>query len=115
VNIPGLDLGGDHMDIDGMKLFPGTKLGAINVTDRGGPNNGAVDMRFTSPAAPDKVAAYYQAAAGENGFTNVKLAASGPKSVLTANKSDGDKLTITMEPGEGGTAGLIQLRDAQTE
>jgi hypothetical protein len=114
VKIPGMELGGDHMDIDGMKLFPGTKLSGINVTDQAGPGSGTgvVEMRFTSPAAPDKIAAYYAAAAPENDFTDVKVSQAKGASVVTALKNDGDRLTITINPAAVGSAGTILIRDA---
>ncbi|KRB79383.1 hypothetical protein ASE00_19960 [Sphingomonas sp. Root710] len=111
MNIPGIELGGDNMDIDGIKLYPGTTLHGINVTDRAGPDNGLVDMRFTSPAAPAKLAAYYAAAARENGFTAIKVANAGGGATLTAINPDGDPMTISMTPGKAGSEGRILIRD----
>src|SRR5262245_1230950 len=59
MKIPGLELGGENMDIDGMKPYPGTKFNTIDVTDDKGSGNGQVNMRFTSPGTPEKLAAYY--------------------------------------------------------
>jgi len=111
MKIPGLELGGDNMDIDGMKPYPGTKLDTIDVTDRKGLGNGQVDMRFTSPDTPEKVAAYYAAAAREKDFTNINVTRSGARAVMTATKSGGDHLTISMDPGDGGTTGRILIED----
>lgn len=111
MNIPGIELGGDNMDIDGIKLYPGTTLHGINVTDRQGPDNGLVDMRFTSPAAPDKLAAYYAAAARENDFTAIKVANAGGGATLTAINPDGDPMTISMSPDKAGSEGRILIRD----
>jgi len=111
MKIPGLELGGDNMDIDGMKLYPGTKLSGINVTDRSTEGNGVVHMRFTSPAAPDKVSAYYADAARNADFTNIVVNKANGAVKLTANKTDGDALTITMNPAQGGSAGDIMVRD----
>ena len=44
VKIPGMELGGDHMDIDGMKLYPGSKLSGIDVTDQSGAGDGVVSV-----------------------------------------------------------------------
>lgn len=114
VKVPGLELGGDNMDIGGMKLYPGTKLSSINVTDHNAKmdSGGVVDMRFESPASPDKVAAYYAAAAKENDYTNIKVANAGGTSTLTATRDDGDQLTIAMAPGGAGTKGKVTIRDA---
>ena len=112
MKIPGMKLGGGNMDIDGMKLYPGSELSAINVTDREGPNNGVVDMRFTAPATPDKVAAYYAAAARDKDFSDIKVTNDGGKAVFSAKKADGDDLTISMDPGTGGSStGRILIKD----
>ena len=112
VKIPGMELGGDHMDIDGMKLYPGSKLSAIDVTDQSGAGDGVVQMRFTSPADPGKVAAYYAAAAPGADFRDVAVKQAGAASTVTATKGDGDHLTITINPAAGGSAGTILIRDA---
>jgi len=115
VDIPGIDLGGGDMDIDGMKLYPGSKLNGINVTDREGPGNGMVDMRFTSPAAPGTVAAYYAKAARDNDFTAIKLTSSGAGATVNANNPDGDPITISLAPDKAGTAGRILIRDSAAQ
>ena len=112
VKIPGMELGGDHMDIGGMKLYPGSKLSGINVTDRQGAGNGQVDMRFTSPGKVDAVADYYAAAARDSQFTAINLAKAGGKATLTANNPEGDAMTIMMEPAAEGTAGRIVVKDS---
>lgn len=103
IKVPGIELGGDNMDIGGMKLYPGSEVKGINVTDQKGPGNSRVEMRFTSPDAPEKVAAYYAQAARDEDFSNIGVTSAGGKSTLTAKKSDGDDLMIIMEPAAGGT------------
>ncbi|MET0376817.1 MAG: hypothetical protein ABW128_21505 [Rhizorhabdus sp.] len=111
IDVPGIELGSENMDIDGIKLYPGSTLHGINVTDSKGPGNGVVDMRFTSPGAPDKVAAYYAAAARDNDFTAVNVANAGGTATLTAKNPDGDPMTITMAPDKVGTRGRILIQD----
>ncbi|KKC26131.1 hypothetical protein [Sphingomonas sp. SRS2] len=110
IDVPGIELGGEHMDIDGIKLYPGSTLHGINVADRKGPGNDVVDMRFTSPGAPDKVAAYYAAAARDNDFTAINVASAGGTATLTAKNPDGNPMTITMAPDKAGTKGRILIR-----
>lgn len=112
VKIPGMKLGGDDMDINGMNPYPGSSFSSINITDPKGPANGRVAMRFTAPAAPDKVASHFAAQARANGFTGVAVASKGGTATLTAQNDDGDPVTITMAPGPGGTAGTILIRDS---
>lgn len=114
MKIPGLELGGDHMDIDGMKLYPGTKLSGISVFDQGGEGHGKVDMRFTSPASPDQLSAYYTDAARAAGFSDIAAKKEKGGVVVTAVKGDGDRLTISANPATGGSSGQIQVRDSKT-
>ena len=114
MKIPGLDLGGDHIDIDGMKLYPGSQVKGINVTDRKGPGHSLVEIGYTSPAGPETVSAYYADAARERDFTDIKLATKDGVETFTARKPDGDEVTITMTPAAGKTtAGRITIRGAQ--
>lgn len=111
LSIPGIELGGDDMNIDGIRLYPGSRLRGIDVTHGDGSGKGLADMRFTSPAAPVKVAAHFAAAARERNFSDIKVTTAGGQATLTAKKDDGGDLTITMEPAEGGTSGRILVRD----
>ncbi len=111
MKIPGLQLGGDNMDIDGMKLYPGSEVKGINVTDQKGAGNSLVEMRFVSPATPDKVAAHHAEAARSENFSNINVTSKDGVATFTAKKSDGDDVTITMNPAPGGTtAGQILIR-----
>lgn len=110
IKIPGIELGGENMDIDGMKLYPGSKVTGINVTDKD-KGNGRVEIRFMSPAAPDVVSRYYADAAGQADFTGVKLANNGAISTITAVNGEGDPMTITLQPGGKGTQGAIVMTD----
>ncbi|ATE63207.1 hypothetical protein [Rhizorhabdus dicambivorans] len=113
INIKGMRLGSDNMEIDGMKLYPGTELSAINVVDREGPDNGQVDMRFTSPAAPDKVAAYYADAGRAAGFRDVAVTRQGAAATFSAIKEDNDRVTISIAPAAGGSSGRIRVQDGK--
>lgn len=112
VKIPGMKLGGDDMDINGMKPFPGSTFSSINVTDPKGPANGRVAMRFTAPAAPGKVAEHFAAQARDNGFTGIAVANRAGTMTLTAKNDTGDPVTITLAPGPDGTAGTIRIEDS---
>ncbi len=110
IKVPGIELGGEDMNIDGMKLYPGSKMTGVNVTDKEG-GNGRVEIRFVSPAAPDVVARYYADAAGQADFTGVKLARTGAASTVTAVNGEGDPMTITLQPAGKGTLGSIMMTD----
>ncbi len=110
IKVPGIELGGEDMNIDGMKLYPGSKMTGVNVTDKEG-GNGRVEIRFVSPAAPDVVARYYADAAGQADFTGVKLVKNGAASTVTAVNGEGDPMTITLQPASKGTQGSIVMTD----
>jgi len=111
LKVPGVELGGDDMDIDGIKLYPGTEIKGIAVFDEKGARNSRVEMRFISPATPDKVAAHFEAAAREQGFTDFRVASSDGGTTFSAKQTDGDDVTIVMNRAAGGTtAGQILIR-----
>ncbi len=102
INVPGLTIGDKDMDIDGLKLYPGTKMQAIDIAgDTPGKRDG-VAMRFTVGAAPAALSEYYADAARANGFSDIKVTNVAAGSTVTARKSDGDRLKIAMAPGAGG-------------
>lgn len=111
INIKGMKLGGEDMEIDGMKLYPGTELAAINVVDKAGPDNGLVHMRFTSSGKPAEIAAYYEAAGREAGFRDVAVKKAGGTATFTALKGDEDeRVTIEIAPAPNGSAGHIRVQ-----
>ena len=59
-------------DIDGVTLYPGSKIASIdvNASDKGGADKAAVRLGFTSPAAPAKAADWM---AGEFAKKNIQL------------------------------------------
>ena len=110
LEIPGISFGGDHMDMDGMKLYPGSTVKGVRVhaVDRPGTKKGEVTMDFTSPAAPLKVAEHMAEQARKAGFTltsNTAARVSGTKT------DDGDVNTfdITLNSNGASTAGVMTM------
>ena len=70
-----LDVEGDF-DIDGVKLYPGSKVTSVNVdaSDRNGADKATVQLGFTSPATPAKAADWM---AGEFAKKGTKVARTG--------------------------------------
>jgi hypothetical protein len=105
--LPKMHIGGDNFDIDGVTLYPGSKVTTFNVaatnSEKDGPTN--VSIAFTSPADPSKVAAYFRKA-----FKDESIDLSGIDSALTGKNKDGDNFIITLAPGSAGqTNGKIAL------
>jgi len=54
--LPKMNLTADNFDINGVKLYPGTKIGAFNVAANGaGGKDGVVTLTFDSPASATTV------------------------------------------------------------
>ena len=94
-----LDIESDF-DIDGVKLYPGSKVAKVdvNATDRNGAEKATVKLGFTSPAAPAKAADWM---AGEFARKGVKVTRTGD--TLAGKDKDGSDFTIKFSP-DGATA-----------
>ncbi len=110
VEIPGLSFGGDHMDLDGMKLYPGSTVKGVHVhaVDKGGADRGEVIMNFSSPAAPVTVARHMADQARNAGFTVTTDTAAA----VAGSKADGsgrDSFTATFNANGDATVGQLTL------
>ena len=105
VKLPEGAMAHGDVDIDGVKLYPGTKLTSFHVEAREGENS-VVNMEFKAPATPDKVRAYLIEEFGKKG---VKAAASGD--AITGTSKDGSPFEIHVQPDGAGSQGTIRLED----
>jgi hypothetical protein len=110
LEIPGLAFGGEHMDLDGMKLYPGSKVTGMHVhaTDRGSDQRGEVVMNYTSPATPTVVAPYIADQARKAGFTLT----SNTTALVGGSKREHDKTSefnITFAPDGDATVGALTI------
>jgi len=81
MDLPDLDLGTGSMQIEDMKIFPGTKIQGLNITgeardtassaDESADGKGEVQMGFTAPGGVDQVIAWYRDQAQKSGWTIV--------------------------------------------
>ena len=106
VAVPGLDLGGKDTDIDGIALYPGTKMNGVNIDAHdndgtGGESQGRVDMAFSAPAGPGQLLAYYKGAARNAGWTEQPPAAGQQ---FAATKTDGKGKTAHLAMSVTGVA-----------
>ncbi len=94
-----LDIESDF-DIDGVKLYPGSKVTKVdvNATDKNGADTATVKLGFTSPAAPTKAADWM---AGEFAKKGVKVTRTGD--TLAGKDKDGADFRINFVP-DGATA-----------
>ena len=92
------------VDIDGVKLMPGSSLTGFNLDSRNDVSN--VDMSFTSTASPDEVRAYYVDQFKKQG---VEPAIAGD--AVTGKSKDGGPFTIQVSPAANGSTGKIVIQD----
>jgi hypothetical protein len=92
------------VDIDGVKLMPGSSLTGFNLDSRNDVSN--VDMSFTSTASPDEVRAYYVDQFKKQG---VEAAIAGD--AVTGKSKDGSPFTIQVSPAANGSTGKIAIQD----
>ncbi len=113
VNVPGINLDKGDFDIDGVKLYPGTKIERMGVkaaahNDDDDKGSGSVALNFEAPATPPVVRAYFDKALKEHGFEIDS--ASTPEKII-ATKAEGDKhVEISVAPqGAAATHGALAV------
>lgn len=111
MNIPDfvdLDIESDF-DIDGVKLYPGSKVTKVDVdaNDRNGAGKATVKLGFTSPAAPKKAADWM---AGEFAKKGVKVTRSGE--TLAGKDKDGADFRISFAPDGTNAKGEVVITKA---
>jgi hypothetical protein len=104
VKIPSGFMHEGDIDIDGVKLMPGSKVTGFNLDSRNDVSN--VDMSFTAPASPDQVRSYYVDQFKKQG---VEAAIAGD--AVTGKSKDGSPFTIQVGPAANGSAGKIVIQD----
>lgn len=89
-----MDMASDF-DIDGVKLYPGSKITTMDIkaNDKNGASDAVVKFGFTSPAAPVEAADWMAAEFAKKG---VKVARTGD--TLAGTAKDGDTFRISFAP-----------------
>lgn len=105
IKVPAMMMHKGNIDIDGVKLMPGSSVTGFSVL--AGNDKGAnVTMAFAAPASPDQVRSYYLDQFRKQG---VEVALNGDS--VTGKSKDGSPFTINVAPGANGSKGQIQIRD----
>jgi len=104
VKIPSGFMHEGDIDIDGVKLMPGSKVTSFNLDSHNDVSN--VDMTFTAPASPDEVRSYFLDQFRKQG-AEVALAGDA----VTGKSKDGSPFTISVGPAASGSQGKIVIQD----
>ena len=104
IAMPKIKLDADNFDIDGVKLYPGSKVISMKIdqitrtTGSAGDNNGTVRISFDAPATPDVVKAWFSEKLTGNDKFTVNPTANG----FAGTNKDGDPFTLDLRPGVTG-------------
>ncbi len=108
LDIPGMEFGGKDFDIDGMKLYPGSKVKGMKVKahDTEGDKSGTVTVTFVSPASPDAVLVHAEAQAKDEDYTVTR------SGLTLTGKKDGDKSFVYSVVADGArSVGTLTMTD----
>jgi hypothetical protein len=112
VKVPGGDMmNKTDFDIDGVGLYPGAKVGSVNVKALSGKGevkgSSTVKIGFSAPADAAAVADWYQ-----QQFEAKKIAVSRSGETLTGTTKDGEDFTLALSAaGAGASKGELTLVD----
>lgn len=120
MNLPNLDLGSGTMQIDDMKIFPGTKIHGVDIAgdadkgDDGGDDGeesgkGQVEMGFTAPGGVDQVIAWYRDQARKTGWTIVTPTAGNQFEATKPGDHGPARFALRVTPTDTGSDGHFTI------
>lgn len=101
--LPKIQFTADNFDINGVHLYPGTKIAAMNVDAGTGADDGIVRLRFESPAAVAMVRDWLR---GEFEKAGTQIEVKGDS--LTGT-TDGEPFRIDLRPAGERAAGTVTI------
>lgn len=106
VKLPKIQFDAGNFDLNGVKLYPGSTIENVNVSD-GKSGDGGVKVRFTSPATPAAVRGWFQERLTKVGYT---VQSDGQKLVGTTDENKRFRLDLT-PTGADKASGTIVIGD----
>lgn len=107
ISVPFLSMMTEKMEIDGVKLYPGSKIAGVNINADDGKDDGRFSLRFQAPAGQAKVADWFRRQFAENQF---KMTLQGSR--FTGTNDDGNPVSLDLRDGANGmTEGEIRIED----
>lgn len=98
---------GGEVDIDGVKLMPGSKVTGFSVMAEEDKDS-TVNIGFSAPRPPAEVRSYF---ASEFAKAGAEAATNGDS--VTAKSKDGDDIAIAVAPDGAGSKGMITIRSKE--
>lgn len=99
INLPFMHVLADEMEIDGVKLYPGSKIAGVNIDARDGEEeDGRFSLRFHAPADRAKVAQWFT---GQFAAHDFKMTLSGSR--FAGTNDEGHPVTLDMRDSANGT------------
>jgi hypothetical protein len=104
IAMPKINLDADNFEMNGAKLYPGSKILSMKVdhimraAGTKGDGSATVRISFDSPATPDVVKAWFL----EKLVDTAKYKLTATPTGITGTNEDGDPFTLTLRPGEIG-------------
>ena len=96
--------GSDHVQIGGVPMFPGTRVGGVNIDAGDKDKDGTVMVTFTASAPVDAVRDYYASAFAKDGQ---KVSVNGDR--LSGTTDEGTEFVIDLKPQGNGTSGTMKF------
>ncbi len=109
IDMPKIHLDTDDFEMNGAKLYPGSKISSVNVTakdNKAGKDNGNVRLTFSAPADLATVKAWFAKEMTEEAEFKLTPNANG----LSGTNEDGDAFTLSLTPGAANeTSGVLVM------
>jgi hypothetical protein len=106
--LPKLKIASDDFDIDGVKLYPGSRVTGFEVAGQDGGSEGSVTLRFQADADPGRVQRYFL-----DSFQEKAVTARGDGTGIAGSDRDGRPFAIDLKPDRGGTRGVLTVGDTR--
>lgn len=107
IRLPEGMMSSGEVDIDGVKLMPGSKVTGFSVmADEG--RDPMVNIGFSAPKSPAEVRSYF---ASE--FARAGAEASADGETVNATTKDGDEVVIAVAPDGAGSKGTITIHSKE--
>ena len=110
LNLPGGMLDKSNFELDGVKLFPGSKVTGVNVDAGTGSKEDSVKIAFSAPAKPGVVRAWFVKA-----FTDKSVRITPNATGLSGTDKDGSPFIMTLADSAGATTTGTIVMTGQSE